>query len=82
MNENFNKIKRSEYVSDAYNVTRIPVFDLVGQESNPNSQTIDAFKALQVSIFNNGYVTSIQGVVNPKYNEDYDKKENYRVLTK
>ena len=75
MNENFNKIKRSEYVSDAYRVTRIPVFDLVGQESNPNSQTIDAFKALQVSIFNNGYVTSIQGVVNPKYNEDYDKKE-------
>lgn len=71
---------RSSFISPTYEVTRVSVFDLIGQKSNPNSISSKSFAALQVSVYNTGYSFPIVAIANPSFKEerykeigDYDK---------
>lgn len=57
-----------EFVSPVYNMSRIPIDDIVSQKINPNSQSVKSFDALTMSIFNTGYTS---GVI-AGFNADYD----------
>jgi hypothetical protein len=61
-------MKKSNFVSPAYNVQRIPIDDLVSQRANPNSMTGKSWEALQQSIFNTGYTFPVVA----SNNADYD----------
>lgn len=46
---------KSEFVSPAYGVQRVPIDELVSQKANPNQQSGKAFSALMTSIMNTGF---------------------------
>lgn len=71
--EEINLSQISEFKSPVYNIQRIKIWDIVGQTFNPNSLNSKAFSALQISIFNNGYVMSVSGAKNLIYDENYSK---------
>lgn len=58
------------------NLKSVPIFEIVGQRSNPNSMSSKSFSALQTSIFNTGYSFPIVVVQNPSF-----KQERYNELT-
>lgn len=58
---------RSKFESPTYQVRRIPILEIIGQRSNPNSMSSKSFSALQTSIFNSGYSFPILVVDNPSY---------------
>ena len=63
-------IEESKFVSPIYKGIRaIACFDLAPQESNPNSMNSKSFSALQMSIFNSGYLLPINVIENTKFSE-------------
>ena len=63
-------IEESKFVSPIYKgISGIACFDLAPQESNPNSMNSKSFSALQMSIFNSGYLLPINVIENTKFSE-------------
>ena len=60
-------MKKSNYVSPAYNIMRVDIDDIVSQKANPNSQTKKDFYALQRSILNSGYTDVVKVAPNKEY---------------
>lgn len=74
MNELVKNVVKSEFQSPIYNVKRVPVWDLVSQQFNPNSLNSKSFAALQISIFNQGYCMCITACENQLYDETVASK--------
>lgn len=72
---------QSTFISPTYEVTKVSVFDLIGQKSNPNSISSKSFAALQVSVFNTGYSFPIVAIANPTFKEErYNEISDYEKI--
>ena len=66
---------KSNFISPAYGVKRIPIDELVSQKANPNSMTGKSWDALQQSIFNTGYTFPVIASTNNEYDPETEGKE-------
>lgn len=69
-----------EFVSPVYNMTRIPIDDIVSQKINPNSQSVKSFDALTMSIFNTGYTSGVIAGFNADYDPSTEGKQRPSLL--
>lgn len=68
-------MNKSNFVSPAYGVTRIPIDELVSQKANPNSMTGKSWDALQQSIHNSGYTFPVIAANNSEYDPETEGKD-------